>query len=120
MTEFDEIMEQHEQKGKKALQMIVQDEMSKMDETFENLSSQDPVIKAVHHYMENKGLALLMQGGKINNDQLAVKLGFPVELVRKAMLTYSLHLRQVFRKAENRFHGKAPWKKYEKSQPGRG
>lgn len=118
MPDYNEIMEQHEQRDKHALQMIVQDEMSKMDETFENLTRDDPVLKAIWKYMESEGLALLMQGGKVNNEILAARLGYSVDFIRKAMQTYSVYLQQVFKNAEGRYSGPVPWENFPDQRKG--
>ncbi len=121
MSDYQEIMEQHDNKGNRALQIIVQDEMSKMDENFDKITSVNPVIKALHNYMETEGLNHLMhKGGQINPKWLAERLGFTVQQIKEAMSIYGLYLKQVFINAEKRFPGQTPWKKFENVQPGRG
>ena len=116
MPNFDDIMEQHGKKGTRELQAIVQEEMSKMDEALDSMASKDPALKAMQQYMESEGLAFLKQGGKINPDWLAARLGYSVEQVKKAMEVYSQHLKKVFKNAEKRFSGQVPWEKLENLQ----
>lgn len=114
MSEFDEIMEQHNKKGTRKLQSIVQDEMSKMDERLDRIASEVPAFKAVQDYMEKEGLAFLMQGGKFNTDWLAEKIGHPVAQVKEAMKVYSQHLNTVFENAKTRYPGRVPWESFER------